>query len=803
MNIPFRKNIFISFAVLVFSFILSSHVVFAQETVSVWNGDTVFETTAADSIDGNNGTILGGVTIVPGLDWSAFKFNGTSGRINMGNPESLNFGTTGPFTLGVWFNWDGGGESSSINIIRKSNYPVEGPGAGYWLRIGRDSRLLEFFIGETVGLDGDYSRGIISTPIEPNTWYHAVATRDSDGTMKLYVNNRLAIRTTNAPGADTTSEAPFTIGAWDDRFGATEFFSGLISHVVVSKGAIDLGQITPDDAQTLIDVPPEIEKELEPLIKSGQSPGECESFNECLAYCNIEENFSECAEFGDKIGVVPEPSIDTDDVFKAIENGEAPGGCADKVSCRDYCDNMSHLSECISFLEKFDLIPPDELDEMRKIAEANEAGVSFPGNCTTKESCLEYCENSAHQIECMEFALKTGLIPEEDTGAVNKIIPYLKGGGTLPGECTTKESCDVYCESEEHASECIDFALAAGFMTPEEAEVMKKTGGKGPGNCKSKQACDAYCKDETHIDECIDFAVRAGFISQEDAAMAKKFGIMSGGPGNCKSKTECEAFCAVPENQGTCSDWAKEHGMDVQSGASFSGPGGCQSPEECTAYCIEHQKECQNFAPPGGGAGFSGPGGCKNQEECTAYCTANFEDEECKKMMQDFGGQSGGGDQSQIPKGYSSWEEFCKTHDGDSRCGSGNQSQTSSPPGDGSSQPPPSPGDSGSGFSGPGGCKNQEECTAYCMEHQEECQNFAPPSGSGGPSGGGEPIQQPPQNFTGPGGCKTPDECQAYCTQNYQDPACKMSGPGSMIEPANQGFFAGALSTFGPLFGIR
>ncbi|MBI2096729.1 MAG: hypothetical protein HYT40_01045 [Candidatus Sungbacteria bacterium] len=160
----------------------------------------------------------------------------------------------------------------------------------------------------------------------------------------------------------------------------------------------------------------------------------------------------------------------------------------------------------------------------------------------------------------MEFAQKAGFIPKEDAEAVGKILPYLKSGGKLPGGCTTKESCDTYCNDDSNVTECINFAERAGFVSKEDADIVRKTGGKGPGNCKSREACDSYCKDETHIDECVDFAVKAGFISEEDAADAKKYKITSG-PGGCEDKAECEAFCVLPENQDTCFNFAKDHGM--------------------------------------------------------------------------------------------------------------------------------------------------------------------------------------------------------------------------------------------------
>ena len=288
--------------------------------------------------------------------------------------------------------------------------------------------------------------------------------------------------------------------------------------------------------------------------------GSCTSYEDCKTYCGAANNYSKCTAFAQKIGLTIEIPDDKKGVFAAIQKGESPGQCKDEVSCRNYCGDTDNIGECADFADKFDLVTQDELKEMRQIADAKKAGVSFPGNCKTKESCLKYCDNSANAVVCMEFAQKAGFIPKEDVEAVGKILPYLKSGGKLPGGCTTKKSCDTYCGSDANTIECVDFAVNAGFMSKEDADLVKKTGGKSPGNCRSREACDSYCKSDANINECVDFAVKAGFISREDAEMAKKYKITSG-PGNCKSKADCEAYCVLPENQETCFNFAKDHGM--------------------------------------------------------------------------------------------------------------------------------------------------------------------------------------------------------------------------------------------------
>ena len=195
--------------------------------ISWWNGDSL------------PGTATGGVTITSGKVGNALKFDG-SGSINMGNPSNLNF-RTGPFSLETWFNWDGGGNSGALNIIRKSNYPVTGPGSGYWMRIGKDTKIVEFSVGATTGPEG---QSVITAPISSGVWHHVAATKDSSGVIKLYVDGESkGVILRQATSADATSEAPFTLGAWDDRFGITEFFPGMIDEISVYNNALSSSEV--------------------------------------------------------------------------------------------------------------------------------------------------------------------------------------------------------------------------------------------------------------------------------------------------------------------------------------------------------------------------------------------------------------------------------------------------------------------------------------------------------------------------------------------------------------------------------
>jgi len=74
------------------------------------------------------------------------------------------------------------------------------------------------------------------------------------------------------------------------------------------------------------------------------------------------------------------------------------------------------------------------------------------------------------------------------------------------------------------------------------------------------------------------------------------------------------------------------------------------------------------------------------------------------------------------------------------------------------------------GGKGPGNCRGEEACAAYCEDpaNMEECLNFAVQIGEVSP----EQVEQARRSMEmmqrgGPGGCKSEEECKIYC----QDPA--------------------------------
>lgn len=293
--------------------------------------------------------------------------------------------------------------------------------------------------------------------------------------------------------------------------------------------------------------------------------GNCDNEVNCRNFCDVKENMIPCINFAEQQGLISKEEAKRAKQFARM--GEGPGGCKSKEQCEAYCDDNAHIDECLAFAGKNNLIAPEELEEAKKVAKALREGAQMPGGCRGKTQCEAYCDNPEHGEECLAFAEKAGFIPPEELEDAKKAIKAMKSGIKPPGNCRGKKQCDTYCSEPSHIEECFNFAEKAGFIPPEEVEMARKmmplmVRGEMPGGCKQKEECEAYCQDESHMEECANFALKAGLMKPEDAEMFKKTG--GKGPGDCKSKEQCEAFCNDPVNQEICMNFAQERGLIPQ-----------------------------------------------------------------------------------------------------------------------------------------------------------------------------------------------------------------------------------------------
>lgn len=245
------------------------------------------------------------------------------------------------------------------------------------------------------------------------------------------------------------------------------------------------------------------------------------------------------------------------------------GSCTDKATCHAYCELGEHMDACVAFAQAHGLMTKSEAEQSAKFATKIKGGKG-PGGCTDPGACRAYCEDIAHLDACVSFAGGQGFKgPEYEQG--KKIASYVKNGGTMPGGCTSRESCQTYCSDFSHAEECSAFAAKAGVGTKGKsgendptAAQLKQLGalaakGETPGGCTTKDACMTYCQVSDHREECVTFGERLGFIKKDDVARIRQFA--GKGPGGCDSEESCHVFCNEPTNRETCFTFAEQNGL--------------------------------------------------------------------------------------------------------------------------------------------------------------------------------------------------------------------------------------------------
>ncbi|MFY9493394.1 MAG: hypothetical protein WAP55_02885 [Minisyncoccia bacterium] len=291
--------------------------------------------------------------------------------------------------------------------------------------------------------------------------------------------------------------------------------------------------------------------------------GNCGNEEECRSFCNDGDNLLACVSFAERNGLMSDEEAAEARKFANL-GGRGPGGCTDKIQCIEYCEDIDHINECVAFAERHGFIDEEELAEAKKVAAALEGGATLPGGCKNKAQCEVYCDDLDHINECLDFAEASGFLSEEELAEARQAARAMESGARPPGGCKNKNSCEDYCSDPNNVEECFAFAERAGFIPEEELEMARKMiplmkAGKMPGGCRSKEACEAYCEDEANLESCANFAIEAGLMAPEEAEMFRKTG--GKGPGGCRGRDGCEDFCNDPANQEACFSFASEHGL--------------------------------------------------------------------------------------------------------------------------------------------------------------------------------------------------------------------------------------------------
>lgn len=181
---------------------------------------------ANDSVGSNHGTV---VNAVPAQDRngqinSAYRFNGTSSRIEFGTPPPLtqanNWAITG------WVKPAGGG-AGGLAVYVGSDNGVSSDGFGFG--VGSDLSLQGF-----VPAAGGFFAAGISLP-NTNTWYHVIMLR-TNGSISFYVNGQ---KTPGTSAVAVSAPSDMTFGSQN----GLRYFTGTLDDIRVYNRALTTNEV--------------------------------------------------------------------------------------------------------------------------------------------------------------------------------------------------------------------------------------------------------------------------------------------------------------------------------------------------------------------------------------------------------------------------------------------------------------------------------------------------------------------------------------------------------------------------------
>ncbi len=151
--------------------------------ISWWDGDDVSETTAFDIQGGNDGTRVGGVSIIPGKVGNAFSFDGVNDYVkvsNSSNLEPLNI------TVDAWVKSSNPGNTggSPRYILAKGARLCERASYALWAR--GSSGGIEFYISDGY-FPGRFSPAAPQAAVWDGNWHHVAGTYDGNK-VRLYLD---------------------------------------------------------------------------------------------------------------------------------------------------------------------------------------------------------------------------------------------------------------------------------------------------------------------------------------------------------------------------------------------------------------------------------------------------------------------------------------------------------------------------------------------------------------------------------------------------------------------------------------
>ena len=184
-------------------------------------------TTQDWSGNGNQGTLVGGVSWVAGQKGLGLSFDGTNDYVETGNTTNLP-----TWTISAWVRSPAAPANAvpSGPINRQANYQIN------W------NHSNAAFRGAAAVRAGGVWHGASFGPLTGNTWYYLAATYDGE-TLRAYKDGVLITSNTAPSGPPNSDANSLKLGR---AAAANQFFQGTVDEVRVYNRALSLAEIQSD-----------------------------------------------------------------------------------------------------------------------------------------------------------------------------------------------------------------------------------------------------------------------------------------------------------------------------------------------------------------------------------------------------------------------------------------------------------------------------------------------------------------------------------------------------------------------------
>lgn len=224
--------------------------------VGEWKLDETSGTTAVDTKNGYDATVLGGAAFVAGKIGNALNLdNGTAGTggkyAQMPNNAVLDDVQEGDYSISAWFF---AYTAPTDSVVENRNWAIVvkyGQHLGLVYEVGQKFSARHYLTGNV------FLAASSTTIYALNTWHHvASAVSKTNGTVKLYVNGALAATTTFAPGTATREydTNPWRIGRAQYQWAA----NGKVDQVRIYNRELTVADISDLYGETIDNTPPAI-----------------------------------------------------------------------------------------------------------------------------------------------------------------------------------------------------------------------------------------------------------------------------------------------------------------------------------------------------------------------------------------------------------------------------------------------------------------------------------------------------------------------------------------------------------------